>query len=454
MKFHLLTDQSEQNIVKDDPLLQLGEETAYLERRPVPEDALSLLPTDDAPAVEVADGNFAIQSVSEAGEQPPGKDPLTGNGNGNGNSQSVNWDNDGLLTAGRSTASPDTPGDWIIIMDSQSPELPEQAAARGAQAVGGQTGFVYDSALKGFVIKNATEERIQRLIASNPNFLFAERDQDVNLTSPPNQGLQQNSVADIGNFSTEVTPWGINRVGGFGNGIGKTAWVIDSGIDLDHPDLNVDSSRGFSAFAYSGEATPDDGNGHGTHVAGTIAAIDNEFGVVGVAAGATVVPVKVLNKRGGGRLSGVIAGIDHVAANANPGDAANLSLGGGISRSLDLAVTNLGLSGVNVVMAAGNSADNVEYYSPARVDGSSLYTISAMNSNDYFAYFSNYGVGIDFAAPGVDIQSTWKDGGYNTISGTSMAAPHVAGILLLGDVNSDGTVMGDPDGIPDPIAYR
>jgi len=106
------------------------------------------------------------------------------------------------------------------------------------------------------------------------------------------------------------------------------------------------------------------------------------------------------------------------------------------------------------VMAAGNSADNVENYSPARVDGSSLYTISAMNSNDFFAYFSNYGVGIDFTAPGVDIQSTWKDGGYNTISGTSMAAPHVAGILLLGDVNSDGTVMGDPDGIPDPIAYR
>ena len=190
-------------------------------------------------------------------------------------------------------------------------------------------------------------------------------------------------------------------------------------------------------------------------MAGTIAALNNDIGVVGVAAGATVVPVKVLSSDGSGSTSGVIAGIDYVAANAATGDVANMSLGGGVSPILDDAIINAAGKGIKFVLAAGNSSDHVNNHSPARVEGTNIYTVSAMTSGDKWASFSNFGnPSIDFCAPGVNIKSTWNDGGYHTISGTSMAAPHVSGILLLGNINSDNTVIGDPDGYPDPIAHR
>ncbi|MFC6981324.1 S8 family serine peptidase [Microbulbifer taiwanensis] len=122
-------------------------------------------------------------------------------------------------------------------------------------------------------------------------------------------------------------PWGIGRVGGPVDGSGRDAWIIDTGIDLNHADLNVDGSRGFSAFTSGPNAGVDDGHGHGTHVAGTVGAIDNGIDVVGVAANATVIPVKVLDRRGSGTTSGVIAGVDYVGANAASGDCANMSLG-------------------------------------------------------------------------------------------------------------------------------
>lgn len=124
------------------------------------------------------------------------------------------------------------------------------------------------------------------------------------------------------------------------DGSGYTVWVLDTGIDLDHADLNVDANRGFTAFTKGRDAGKDDGNGHGTHVAGTIAALNKGIDVVGVAAGAVVVPVKVLDSRGSGSWSGVLAGIDHVAANASPGDCANMSLGGGFNQELNDAVKN------------------------------------------------------------------------------------------------------------------
>jgi subtilisin family serine protease len=258
-----------------------------------------------------------------------------------------------------------------------------------------------------------------------------------------------------GGSDSQETPYGITRVNGgvtyTGNGV---AWILDSGIDLDHPDLNVDASRGYNAFTSGKDGKSlDDGNGHGTHVAGTIAAIDNTEGVIGVAAGATVIPVKVLGARGSGSYSGVIAGINHVAANGSSGDVANMSLGGPVSQAVDDAVKNAAQSsGVKFVLAAGNESDDANNHSPARVNGNNIYTISAMNSNDSWASFSNYGnPPIDYAAPGVSIKSTWKNGSYNTISGTSMAAPHAAGVLLLGNPSTNGTVSGDPDGNADPI---
>jgi subtilisin family serine protease len=128
-----------------------------------------------------------------------------------------------------------------------------------------------------------------------------------------------------------------------------------------------------------------------------------------------------------------------------------MSLGGGVSTALDNAVIAAS-NPVKFVLAAGNESDNANNHSPARANGSHVYTISAMNSSNNWASFSNYGnPPIDYCAPGVAVFSTWKDGGYNTISGTSMAAPHAAGVLLLGNARTDGTVNGDPDGNADAI---
>ncbi|MFL0074463.1 S8 family serine peptidase [Tenacibaculum maritimum] len=247
-------------------------------------------------------------------------------------------------------------------------------------------------------------------------------------------------------------PYGTTRVSGGKSASQNTAWVLDTGVDLDHEDLNVDTSRSVSFIAKGREAkNADDGNGHGTHVAGTIAAKDNAVGSVGVAPGNLIVAIKVLDSRGSGTNSGVISGVDYVAANANNGDVANMSLGGGISSALDNAIVNAASKGIKFVLAAGNESQDANNVSPARVNGNNIYTISAMDRNDNWASYSNYGSPVDFCAPGSAIYSTWKDGGYNTISGTSMATPHAAGVLLFGTPSTSGTVNGDPDGNPDPI---
>ncbi|MDX5418863.1 MAG: S8 family peptidase [Hymenobacteraceae bacterium] len=329
-----------------------------------------------------------------------------------------------------------------------------QAMLKGKGIAVDNIGRVYGSAIKGMAVGLSNAE-VQRL-RQDPRVAYIERDRVIKLAPPPGKGpnKDQGDGGDSGQ-GTQETPWGITRVGGAGNGLGKVAWVIDTGIDLDHPDLNVDASKGFTAFTSGRDANLEDNNGHGSHVAGTIAAINNSIGVVGVAAGATVIPVKVLDGRGSGSYSGVIAGVDHVAAKGASGDVANMSLGGPVYQTLDDAVKNAASRGIKFSLAAGNDGANANNSSPARANGNNIYTISAVNSSDTFASWSNYGnPPVDYAAPGVSIKSTWKDGGYNTISGTSMAAPHVAGILLLGSVRSSGTAKGDPDGTADPIASR
>ena len=248
---------------------------------------------------------------------------------------------------------------------------------------------------------------------------------------------------------SQCTPWGITRVGGGASGVGKRAWIIDSGIDLTHPDLNVNTSLSISFVL--GSPSPADLNGHGTHVAGTIAAKDNGFGVIGVAAGAEVVAVRVLSDEGGTN-SAIIAGVNYVAAHAASADVANMSLGGPPSQAVDDAV--FAMSGVcKVVLAAGNDAKNANYASPARVNGSNILTVSAMDIYGKLASFSNYGNGpVDYSAPGVNVASCWLNGGYAYENGTSMAAPHVAGILLLGTICATSRITGDMDGMPDPIA--
>ena len=289
-------------------------------------------------------------------------------------------------------------------------------------------------------------ERLQSIL-SDPRVEIVERDYIVQLDVP-----RETARPGGGGGGGQSTPWGITRVGGAGDGTGKTAWIIDTGIDLGHADLNT--SR--ACHAYFTGTSPQDGNGHGTHVAGTVAAKNNTQDVVGVAANAYVCAVRVLGNSGSGSYSGIIAGVNYVAANGGSGDVANMSLGGsGSNATLEKAVSDAAQGGIKFVIAAGNSGANANNYTPARVNGSNIYTISATASNDCMASWSNYGnPPVDYAAPGVSIVSTRKGGGTTSMSGTSMAAPHVAGILLLGGVRANGSASCDPDGNPDPIASR
>jgi len=305
----------------------------------------------------------------------------------------------------------------------------------------------YGFALKGFtaVLDDLQLEKLK----NDPRVKSIEQDYLITLARPV---VPTEPTAD----PAQEIPWGITRVGGGIDATGKTAWIVDSGIDSDHPDLVVDVSRSRS-YLTRGRYSIEDGNGHGTHVAGTVAAIDNTIGVVGVAPGATIVALRVLDNRGSGDFSWTIAALDYVAASASIGDAVNMSLGP-TSRytdtAVDAAVTNVADLGIKIAIAAGNASDDALYYSPARVNHTNVYTVSAMDNTDTFAYFSNYGTPVDVCGPGVSVYSTYKEGGYATLSGTSMASPHVCGLLLLGNITTDGFVSGDPDGNPDPIAHN
>jgi len=296
---------------------------------------------------------------------------------------------------------------------------------------------VYSAAIQGFAV-NLSETEVAAL-EKNPNVRGIWPDLMFTLARPAPTPTP---------LPAEVTPPGITRVGGGVKYTGTNrAWIIDTGIDLNHPDLNVDVLAGKTFVTRT--TTPEDDNGHGTHCAGIVAAIDNEVGVVGVAAGAKVVPVKVLDKRGSGAMSVIIAGVDFVTANGVGGDAANMSLGGGIYEPLDLKVIAMAAKGIRTALAAGNESDDANNHSPARANGTDLYTISACDVNNNWASFSNYGnPPIDYCAPGVSILSTYKGDALATMSGTSMAAPHACGVLLLGAPTTNGYVMVIRMGIP------
>lgn len=305
---------------------------------------------------------------------------------------------------------------------------------------------VYSSALRGIAVAMTNSEAMK--MAGAPGVKGVYPDMWVTLGLPTAQAkpAPQPPVA--------TKPWGITRVGGGVNYTGTNkAWIIDTGIDLDHPDLNVNSTLSKSFVPRI--ATAEDDNGHGTHCAGIVAAKDDGKGVIGVAAGAQVVAVKVLDRRGSGAYSVIIAGIDYVFSKAVSGDVVNMSLGGPASDALDDVILTLAGKGVKIALAAGNESQDANKVSPARVNHANVYTISAMGTGDIWASFSNYGnPPVDYCEPGVNIYSTYKGGGYFTMSGTSMAAPHMCGLLLLGAIKTVGTVIGDPDDNADSIGVH
>jgi subtilisin len=332
-------------------------------------------------------------------------------------------------------------GRYIVVLKDEV-SRPGAVAAQHARRFGLDVAFVYRSALHGYaaVIPDA---RLAGLRADD-RVAFVSEDRPVHA------------------FAQSV-PTGVNRIQAdvsstlAGNGSGAVdvdVAVIDTGIDLDHPDLDVVGGKNCSTGK-----TYDDGNGHGTHVAGTIGALDDPTGVVGVAPGANLWAVRVLNNSGSGSWSRVICGIDFVAQNAATIDVANMSLGGSGSddgscgttrQALHKAICGAVNAGVMFVVAAGNSNANLSGFVPAAYDEVlSVTAISDFNGqpgggaastcrsdvDDTNANFSNYAgsgdAGHTIAAPGVCILSTWKGGGTSTISGTSMASPHVAGAAAL-----------------------
>jgi len=284
-----------------------------------------------------------------------------------------------------------------------------------------------------------------------------------------------------GQVNPQIVPEGVIRVGGPLDGTGLVAWIIDSGIDLNHPDLNVDVARGYDAVAAiaKGIETFDDVNGHGTHVAGILAAIDNDRDVVGVAAGATVVPVRVLSANNFGYADDVIAGMDYVAANASAFDVANMSIWGW-SHNHAMHDAALALADrISVITISGNGSEDINQYptEPGHVEHDHLFTVSAVDHNDLFTDFSNWGSAldwsdcsasfpaypfpcatVDFAAPGKNVISLKPGGGLAEWYGTSMASPHVAAIILKLQnrsfrPSSNGFAINDPDSSVDPIIH-
>jgi len=291
----------------------------------------------------------------------------------------------------------------------------ESTANQVAASVGGGVDRVFGTALRGFTVK-LSEGQAKRL-AANPAVEYVEQDQvfhvDTTQTNPPSWGLDRIDQANLPLSSS------YNYTS---TGAGVTAYVIDTGVRISHSTFGGRASNGYDFV--DNDAIAQDGNGHGTHVAGTIAGSQ-----YGVAKGAKIVGVRVLDNTGQGTTAGVVAGIDWVTANAVKPAVANMSLGGGVSTTIDAAVRRSIASGVTYAVAAGNSNLNANTSSPARV--TEAITVGATERTDARASYSNFGTVLDLFAPGSGITSSWNtsDTATNTISGTSMATPHVVGAV-------------------------
>jgi subtilisin len=350
------------------------------------------------------------------------------------------------------------PGRYIVVLKSEANA--RKVAEEQSRTLGAEVTSIYEHALRGYAAKIPSARLAE--VKADPRVKFVQRDR---------------TAVALG----QTMPTGVNRVDGDSSTTAKidgidervnaNVAVIDTGINRTHPDLNVAGGRNFATF-FSPSNNFEDGNGHGTHLAGTIAALDNNGGAVGVAPGAKLYGVKVLNNSGIGFQSWIIKGIDWVtgrkaefndgSADGDPGinfAVANMSLGGSgtdgscASNAYHRAICNSVAAGVTYAVAAGNSKADLKNFVPAAYDQVLAVTAASDSDgspggigaapscrtgekDDYAATFSNFATlasdqNHTMAAPGVCIFSTWKNGGYNTISGTSMASPHVAGAAAL-----------------------
>jgi subtilisin family serine protease len=385
--------------------------------------------------------------------------------------------------------TPEAVRSFIVFLDDAPGEGGVAQRARAllrSLGVNGQPTLLFDQ-LNGFALR-ITDQQARRLQALG-GVKSVEADAAVFL-EPPIPGstnansslhLQGTSTAALTSFSNgtagsgETLPWGVRAVwqgsdvSARGNFASDTyAFVIDSGVLSTTGDLNLAGTGSWHRSWISGETAFTDGNGHGSHVAGTIAALANGKGVVGVAPGAQVVSLKVFDSSGGGAsYSSIIDAINHAVAVINNNGlnknkvVINMSLGGSFSSSLDTAVKNAANQGIRLAVAAGNDGKDADNYSPAAAgDHPNVFTISAVDNQYNMPSWSNWDQvtgrdkvdDVDLAAPGVSVLSYYRNGQLASLSGTSMAAPHVAGLLLAGGVQAGSLVTPFYSGTADPFA--
>lgn len=335
-----------------------------------------------------------------------------------------------LATVGMqpAAAAPLVPTQSYIVTLSPAASVVTETTAALAAALGGTVTHTYSSALKGFSI--SLPPALASALSALPGVLAIEPDSvmriDATQPNPPSYGLDRIDQRNLPLSSSYTTA---------SSGAGVTAYIIDTGIRFTHQDL---VGRATSGTDEIDGGTADDCNGHGTHVSGTVGGT-----TFGVAKSVNLVAVRVLDCDGSGANSAVIAGIDWMTANHQAGApaVANMSLGGSTSAALDTAVSNAIADGITMAVAAGNDADgllagvlgtnNACNHSPSRVPAA--ITVGATTNTDAKASYSNFGSCLDIFAPGTGITSSWgtSDTATNTISGTSMATPHVAGAAAL-----------------------